>query len=101
LIALTQIVFNNRKIGDDGEDCKLTLDGKDFQTTKQGSVKGLWGHKFRSAGLRYEIDVNIKIGWICWIMGPFPCGDWNDFSIFRFCLEELLEEGERVEADDG
>lgn len=34
-------------------------------------------------------------------MGPFPCGDWNDFSIFRFCLEELLEEGERVEADDG
>ena len=34
-------------------------------------------------------------------MGPFPCGDWPDISIFRFGLKEMLDENERVEADDG
>ena len=88
-------------VGDTGEVCKMTVDGKDEQTTKQGTGKGMWGHKFRSSGLRYELGVNIKNGWLCWVMGPFPCGDWPDISIFNFCLAHLLEDGECVEADDG
>ena len=40
-------------------------------------------------------------GHIVWLMGPFPAGDWNDITIFRFALKHMLEEHERVEADDG
>jgi len=36
-----------------------------------------------------------------WVLGPFPCGDWPDISIFWFGLKHMLEEFERVEADDG
>ena len=34
-------------------------------------------------------------------MGPFPAGDWPDVEIFRFALKNILEDGERVEVDDG
>ena len=36
-----------------------------------------------------------------WINGPFPCGDYNDITIFRSALLHELEEHERVECDDG
>jgi len=34
-------------------------------------------------------------------MGPFPFGDWPDIVCFRHALKHMLEDGERVEADDG
>ena len=41
-------------------------------------------------------------GDIVWINGPFPCGLFNDLKIFLECgLKDHLDEGERVEADDG
>ena len=59
-------------------------------------------HKFaKKGGLRYEVGLCILTGDIVWINGPFPCGDWNDMSIFRSSLMSHLEHGERVEADDG
>jgi hypothetical protein len=36
-----------------------------------------------------------------WINGPFEPGILNDVSIFQSCLLVMLEDGERVEADDG
>ena len=42
-----------------------------------------------------------KTGDIVWLMGPFAAGDWNDVTIFRFALKDLLDDNERVEADDG
>ena len=36
-----------------------------------------------------------------WISGPCEPGLWNDASTFRNGLMHELEEGERVEADDG
>ena len=45
--------------------------------------------------------LGILTGDIVWINGPFPCGQWPDISIFRSSLLSHLEEGERVEADDG
>ena len=37
-----------------------------------------------------------------WINGPFPCGQYSDWMIFRdFGLRANLDENERVEADDG
>ena len=40
-------------------------------------------------------------GDVVWVHGPFPCGDWPDIVIFRSSLISFLDEGERVEADDG
>lgn len=67
----------------------------------KGAEKAFRSHKFKHAGLRYEIAVCILTGDIVWVIGPFPCGAWPDISIFRFALKYLLDENERVEADDG
>jgi len=88
-------------MGDTGEDCLCTVDGTDFQTTRQGNMKIFWGHKIKNSGLRYELAICIKTGWIVWIHGPFPCGDWPDIKIFRHGIKIFLDENERVEADDG
>ena len=44
----------------------------------------------------------ILTGDIVWVNGPFACGLWSDWKIFsEGGLRSYLEEGERVEADDG
>jgi hypothetical protein len=59
-------------------------------------------HKFaKKSGLRYEVALCILTGDIVWINGPFPCGLFNDISIFRNSLLSNLSANERVEADDG
>jgi hypothetical protein len=51
--------------------------------------------------LRYEIALCIQTGDAVWINGPYPCGRYNDITIFRNSLMTFLEDGERVEADNG
>ncbi len=51
--------------------------------------------------MRYELATTIATGDIVWINGPFPCGAWNDITIFRHSLLKALDGNERVEADDG
>ena len=43
----------------------------------------------------------IKTGDIVWLNGPYPCGRFNDITIFRNALLSELSPNERVEADDG
>ena len=75
----------------DGVDCRVPNHGPSFSS-----------HKFaKKRGVRYEVGLCILTGDIVWINGPFPCGDWNDLTIFRSSLISHLEPGERVEADDG
>ena len=101
-LHLPQINWENRKQGDIGNDCLTSVDGTDCLIPRvKGQGKAFHSHKFDGPGLRYEIAVCILTGWIVWVMGPFPCGDWPDISIFRFALKEMLDENERVEADDG
>jgi hypothetical protein len=90
-------------MGDNGEyDSLVSVDGTDCKTTNQGQCPlAFYSFKFRSSGLRYEVCVCIITGHIVWISGPFPPGDWPDLSIFRHALINALDEGERVEADDG
>lgn len=40
---------------------------------------------------------------IVWVSGPYLPGKdgWNDYAIFKDGLVDMLEPGERVEADDG
>jgi hypothetical protein len=59
-------------------------------------------HKFKTgSGLRYEVVLCIRSGHLVWINGPYEPGIWNDITIFRNALISELDEGERVEADDG
>lgn len=64
-------------------------------------MRAFWSYKFKSDGLRYEVGLSILNGDICWINGPFPPGIWNDGDIFKSLLVHMLDENERVEADDG
>ena len=58
-------------------------------------------HKFKGAGLRYEVGVCIQSGDIVWFNGPFPCGESPNLKIFRSTMKGKLPLGEMVEADPG
>lgn len=81
-------------------DCLVSVDGTDFQIPFQG--RRFHSHKYKfGSGLRYEVAVCILSGDLVWINGPFEPGIWNDITIFRSSLLSHLDDGERVEADDG
>ena len=78
------------------------MDGTDFRIPQITPWSKSWySHKFNAPGLRYEIGVCIHTGAIVWVHGPFPPGDYPDISIFRHALIFMLDNNERVEADDG
>lgn len=85
------------KVTVDGTDCPIqhpTIFGRNFD-------KRFYSHKFKGAGVRYEVAVCIATGFIVWVHGPFPCGSFPDITIFRAGLKYQLCNGERVEADKG
>lgn len=97
-----QIRWENRFRGNSTKTCKVTVDGTDCRIFEPKPFNSKWySHKFKKAGLRYEVAVCIKTGDIVWINGPFPCGQWPDLKIFRRALKYLLGDGEMVEADLG
>jgi DDE superfamily endonuclease len=55
----------------------------------------------KKAGLNYELCTCIATGFIVWINGPYPAGDWSDKKIFDRELLLRIERGERVLADSG
>ena len=80
----------------------MTIDGTDFKINEPTAFdKGWLSHKMNHSGLRYEVGVCIQTGWICWINGPFPCGEYPDVNIFRMSLKGMLDDNERVEVDSG
>ena len=80
-----KIQFENRKAGDVGNDCLLSVDGTDFRLAMKYN-KDFWSFKFKESGLRYEVGINIVTGDICWWHGPFACGKYNDLTIFQRCI---------------
>jgi len=60
-----------------------------------------FSHKLRHAGLRYEIGICLKTGWIVWVNGPYKCGAWNDLRIAWNALHSSLLPGEQYVADGG
>ena len=100
LSFLPLIQFENRKKGDVGNDCLLSVDGTDFRIA-MGYSKPFWSYKFKKSGLRYEVGLCILTGDICWWSGPYAPGTWNDLTIFRDSLVSMLEPGERCETDRG
>ena len=60
-----------------------------------------FSHKFNGPAVRYEVAISILGGDICWVNGPFRPGANPDAVIFSSGLRHQLDEGERVEADNG
>lgn len=77
----------------------MSVDGTDFRIFHCG--RKFYSYKYKSSGLRYEVALCILTGECVWLNGPFQPGIWNDLLIFKSALLGELEEGERVEADDG
>ena len=97
--------MDNRFKDDSGEDCTLSVDGVDFICQEPHPyvkrISKIWySKKSNGPGLRYELGVGIKTGDFVWVQGPFPCGQYNDLTIFKSGLANYLDKNERVEADE-
>ena len=85
----------------------MSVDGADFMIQEpwpcnRGASSKWYSGKFDGPGLRYEVGVSILSGDIVWVNGPYLPGKCNDHTIFKdYGLLEHLEDGERVETDDG
>lgn len=98
--CLFQILWEKRYISDIDNDCLVNVDGTDFRIRHAG--RKFYSYKYKASGLRYEVATSIQNGDIVWISGPWEAGMYNDISIFKKSgIISLLDEGERVEADDG
>ena len=52
----------------------MSVDGTDGAIYEPTPISPSWfSHKFRAAGVRYEIGVSVEKGDIVWLHGPFPC----------------------------
>jgi len=104
--CLLQIVWANRLVGDTLDLALVTVDGTHFRIKNRRNsftgkhVKRWHSHKFKQAGVSYEVAVCIKTGDIVWIHGPFPAAT-HDLSIFRYGLKAKLLPHELVLADRG
>jgi hypothetical protein len=64
--------------------------------------KGWCSHKFKGAGLSYEVCVGVSSGYIVWVRGPFPAGRWSDLKIFdRELIANIMQGHEKGVADRG
>jgi len=86
-------------------DCLMTINGTDFRIPQKGAAKkgnAFASHKYAGKStLRYVLGVDILVGNLVWIQGPYPAGKYSDIAIFNGVLTFFLEPGERVEADKG
>ena len=97
-----QICWENRNVGHNGSRCRVSIDGTDFRIYEPTPFSKSWfSHKFKGAGLRYEVGIAIQTGWIVWIHGSFPCGDWPDLAIARHGVCNMVDDGELLIADGG
>ena len=99
-------MWSNRLHGDAYDRCLVSIDGTHFRIKNRCSpltgkyIKAWYSHKFKAAGVSYEIAVCIKTGDIVWYNGPFPAAT-HDLTIFRYHLKDMLSPFEKVLADRG
>lgn len=87
-------------MNDNGSICLVTADGTDCPILEQYPFDEKWySHKFNGPGVRYEVAICLQTGWIVWVNGPYPCGEWTDLKISRDGLIFMLDRGEKFLAD--
>jgi hypothetical protein len=83
----------------------MLVDGTDFCIPQKGALRkgNLFGlHKYaENSAPRFKLGVEILMGNLVWIQGPYPTGAWPKIKIFTSCLAHFLELGKRVEANNG
>jgi DDE superfamily endonuclease len=79
----------------DGTHCRIN-------EPRQMPSSGWYSHKSNSAGLTYEIAVDIHESKVVWINGPFPAGQ-NDRSVYIQAggLQSMIPPSKKVIADKG
>ena len=93
--------MNNTTTGGGAKVC-ASIDGMDCHILEPTPFSTKWFlHKFKGPGVRYEVGVCIRTGWIVWVNGPFPCGTWPDLKIAKERLSHCLDDGEKVIANGG
>jgi len=99
---LLQIHFESRFDGaKPGATCFTSLDCTDCRIEEPQPFSSDWfSHKFKGPGLRYEVGVNIQVGNIVWINGPFACGKFPDLKIAREAYTSAILKDEMTVADD-
>eukprot|EP00536_Pseudo-nitzschia_multiseries_P000808 jgi/Psemu1/1811/gm1.1811_g len=98
------ICLGNRFDGLNGiatTNCFISVDGTDCPAYEPWPFsRQMYSHKLNGPGIKYEVGVCLKTGWIVWINGPFV-GSENDATIFKEGLSTLLHDDEGVEVDRG
>ena len=83
----------------------VSLDGTDFRIQEPYHPDGIdpsyYSHKFKAAGLCYEVGLNIRTGDIVWTYGGLPCGEYSDLKLARVNYVHCVEPYEMTLADDG
>lgn len=102
-LIFSQIKWEDRKVGGVfGQTCFTSLDGVDFRINEPSPFNtSYFSHKFKAAGLRYEIGLCLRTGEIVWAHGGYPCGAYPDLRLAREMFVTFLEPGERTMADRG
>jgi len=80
----------------DGIHCRI---GEPQHGTYSKNPK-FYSHKFKQAGLDYEVAMSTFENKCVWINGPFPAGK-NDVSVFRAALNQRMGNGKLGIADKG
>ena len=81
LLSIIKVVdFENRHCRSNfGYVAKVSIDGTDCPIWEPWPFDPKWfSHKFKSAGLRYEVGLCINTGEIVSVFGGYLCGDWPD-----------------------
>ncbi len=94
-VPLCQILFEHRKVEDVRNDCLLSVNGTDFRVAKSYE-KPYYSYKFKKWGFHYKVALCIKTGDICWWVGPYLPGIWNDNMIFQDGLVHFWRRGRGV-----
>jgi DDE superfamily endonuclease len=82
----------------------ISVDGTHCRINEPRHIpsSGWYSHKSHSAGLNYEIAVNLHESKVVWINGPFPAGR-NDRSVYTQAggLQSMIPPSKKVIADKG
>ena len=102
LLTQEKISWSARKRGVMWHNCYTSVDGTDLSISESRPFSADWfSHKIRGPGLLYEITACISTGDVVSVHVPFACESYPGLNKFKLGLKSLLEDGEKVVADDG
>ena len=85
-----------------GAKCLSSVDGTDCHIMEPIPFEKKWySHKFHGPAVHYEIGVGVYNGYIVWVNGPFPAGEWSDSRIVQDSFLGHLCQDEVFVADGG